>query len=334
MSQFIIARRGKSVYRGNKASEAPAANFHAGTYGPISRIVGIYQEPQRSAGLLSSISPIVLDGDGLRLHLESQQVAGIDAVLVAGTMGAIQLLSGGTYAELLRQRVEYWGSSGELFVGIGETSFARTMERLRVANELKIDGAVVLSPFFLRFSQSEVIDYFHAIAQEARAPIYFYDLPQRNGVALEVETVMRLAVRANIAGIKCAGDISHIRRLADVLRGGDFRILVAQATIIDILLRAGLRAHLDGIYCLAPNLVRKIRISADSQDWGRATKYTTQLNNLLNVILRYGVFPAMTALLNWRGVPGNFAPPPHRQLSEPMRAQLLAEPAVHAAFAV
>lgn len=272
-----------------------------------------------------------LHSEGLRAHLEDQQHAGIDGILAAGTMGAMQLLTNNTYERLVRQCADDW-KERELLVGVGDMSFARTMERLQIVNELDVDGVVVLPPFFLSYSQVDLYEYFVSIARNSRAPVFVYDLPQRTGVSLETETVVRLAEHANIAGIKCSGDLARTRRLCDALRGSEFRVIIAQSTMIDVLLRAGFKQHVDGIYCFAPRLVREIADAGARDDWELAAEKTRMFNDFLTVVVKYGVFPAMTTLLNWRGIPGDFAPRPHRPLTPEASERLLAESSVREVF--
>lgn len=269
---------------------------------------------------------------GLRAHLEHHAEAKIDGILVGGTMGAMPLLSERTYVQLIEQTAELWAGRGEILVGVSDMSFARTRARIALAGELAIDGVVALTPWFLPFTQGELVDYFRALANESSKPLYLYDLPQRTGVALEIETVVQLAEHPNIAGIKCSGELGQTRRLIDAVAGAPFRVVVAQAPLIDVLLRAGFSNQLDGVYCIVPRLVAGIRDDACRDDWEAAAEKTQRLNGLLGVLRKYGVFPALTALMNGQGIPGNFAPRPYRSLSPEAREQLLAEPAVERAL--
>ncbi|MEX2170931.1 MAG: dihydrodipicolinate synthase family protein [Pirellulales bacterium] len=273
-----------------------------------------------------------LDPNGLRAHFEDQARAGIHGVLVGGTMGAMPLLTWRTYEQLVRASADYWPVHGELLVGVSDLSFARTRERIQLVNELPIDGAVALAPYFLSYSQADLIQYFEALAAESRAPLFLYDLPQRTGIALTVETVLRLSEHPNIAGIKCSGDLSEARRLIDSLRGSDFRVIVAQAPLLDVLLRTGMNQHVDGVYCLVPQLTRRIAEAATRGDGETAAELTRRLCSLLLMLRKYGVFPAMTALLNTRGISGSFAPRPHQPLTSAVRESLLAEGAVRDAL--
>jgi 4-hydroxy-tetrahydrodipicolinate synthase len=268
---------------------------------------------------------------GLISHLEAQRSAKVNSILVGGSMGAMHLLTDATYQQLLRESAKNW-TTGLLLVGVGDVSYARTRGRLQFANELKVDGTVALSPFFMTFSQAELIAYFRAVADESRAPLYLYDLPQRTGVALQLETVLKLAEHPNIVGIKCSGDLSQVRRLRDALHGSEFKIIVSHPILIDVLMRAGFGDHLDGVYAIAPTLASRIAQAASVSDWEAASKATQLLNDLLVVIVKYGVFASMTTILNSLGIEGVFGPRPHRLLGTIESEQLLSEPAVRAAI--
>src|SRR5690242_20208437 len=101
--------------------------------------------------------------EGLRAHLDDQWRNGISGVLVAGTMGLLPLLTDETYQQLARESAQYSKQRGEIFVGAGDCSFARTKARIEFLNQLSIDAVVVLTPYFVQFTQAELIEYFQAL---------------------------------------------------------------------------------------------------------------------------------------------------------------------------
>src|SRR5262249_43001356 len=131
----------------------------------------------------------------------------------------------------------------------------------------------------------------------------------------------------NICGIKASGDFSWTRQFIDLAPSG-FRVIVAQAELIDVLLRQGVREHLDGVFSLAPGWVSRIAVAAQAGDWAQAAQAQSKLSKLRGILKQYEVFPSFTALLNARGIPGNFAPAPFRKLSDHQLRSLLAEPIV------
>lgn len=272
--------------------------------------------------------------DGLVRHLDEQRAGKIDGVLVAGTMGLMQLLRDSTYRDLVLHSSQHWKGHGELLVGVGDASYARTLERLHSVNEFPIDGVVALAPYFINFSQAELLDYYRALADASKAPLYLYDLPQRTRTHLEIDTVLKLAEHDNIRGIKCSGDMEQTRQLIRALNGSSFRVIVAQPLQFASLLHEGISEHLDGVYAVAPRLVGRIVDAAVDERWDWARHCMQRLTDLLGALQQYGVFPAMTAILNSQGIQGNFAPRPFHQLPGHIARRLKDEPAVVSAFRI
>jgi 4-hydroxy-tetrahydrodipicolinate synthase len=262
---------------------------------------------------------------GLQGHLDQQWNNGIAGVLAAGTMGLLPLLTDDTYRALVVRTVEFSRGRGEVLVGAGDCSFARTRDRIRLLNELKIDGVVVLAPYFIRFSQAELLDYFRALADVSKAPLYLYDLPQRTHSKIEIDTVLALARHPNIAGIKCSDEPSYARRIHAEL-GEPFRVVIAQPLLVDVFLKFGMNEHLDGLYAIAPQWVSAIGRHAERGEWDEAAEAQAKLTRLAALVARFGVFQTMTTLLNAQGVLGNFAPRPMTPLSPERREELLADP--------
>jgi 4-hydroxy-tetrahydrodipicolinate synthase len=269
----------------------------------------------------------LLHTEGLEAHLSDQWTGGMTGILVGGTMGAMQMLTRGTYRQLIENTIHFSEHLGEIMVGVGDTSYARTKERIQFLNEHRVDGVVVLSPFFMRFGQSELLDYFKSLAEISVNPLYLYDLPGLTGTKLDLETVQALAEVPNIKGIKCSGDVGITRQLIDNVPA-HFRVIVAQADLVDVLLHHGVEEHLDGVFSLAPFWVKSLQKAALAGEWHRAAKYQHKISALLRVLKKHGVFQAFSLILNARGIPGRFMPAPFRELSESETADVLRSPIV------
>lgn len=270
---------------------------------------------------------------GLRLHLEDQWQAGIDGVLLGGTMGLLQLLADDTWQALARQGAAACRGRGEVLVGVGDCSYDRTRERIRAVDGLPIDGVVVLAPYFIRFPADDLAVYYEALADLSARPLYLYDLPARTGVKLEPALVCRLARHPNIRGIKVSDDWSTTRQLAHALRESGapdtFRVIPAQPLLVDVLAREGADGNLDGLFALAPAWTRAIVAAVEAGDHARAADGQRRLVRLLDAVRApWQLFPACTALLNARGIPGSVAPRPMRPLDAAQREQLLAMPVI------
>ncbi len=263
--------------------------------------------------------------EGLEKEITDQLDAGIDGLLVAGTMGSMQLLTDETYAGVVRQSIEFMKRRGEVFVGAGDASLGRTLRRIEFLNTLPIDGIVVLAPYLAAPTQSELIDYYTTLADFSRSPLYLYDIPQLTRTKLEFNTVVTLAAHPNVRGIKCSDDPSYMRQLIDEL-GDSFRVIMAASLLIDVFLRHGFNEHLDGIFCLCPRQVVAIGRAAASEDWQAAAQIQQGINRTMRLLGRYGIWPAFTTLMNALGTPGYFRPRPYGRWSPAEIESFLSDP--------
>jgi dihydrodipicolinate synthase/N-acetylneuraminate lyase len=140
--------------------------------------------------------------------------------------------------------------------------------------------------------------------------------------------VLKLRQHANIAGIKCSGDVSQARMLADAVAGSRFRVIFAQPQLADVLFRSGYMEQLDGLYAIFPSWVKKMKTAVEAADWNSAHKLCQSLASVLAVLVAHDVMPAMTAILNARGIAGNFAPRPYHMLPPDKSHALLIDPAI------
>lgn len=262
--------------------------------------------------------------EGLAIQLQDQWNHGIDGILVAGTMGQMQLLTDEVYRRLVRRAVEMSTGKGEILVGAGDAGFARSRDRIEFINQFKVDGVAVLAPYFLSFSQNELVEYYSALADVAKAPIYLYDLPAITGTKLEIGTVATLAKHPNIRGVKASCNFDDTRQVIDAV-GGSFRVIVAQPNLVDVLLHHGIHEHLDGVWAIMPGWTVALAECAAKGDWAGAAEYQRQITAVRNLLPKYG-FAAFTNMMNARGIPGDFVPRPFARLDAARSEELLNEP--------
>jgi len=265
--------------------------------------------------------------EGMEAHLEDQWQAGIQGLLVAGSMGLMQLLTDRTYRQLIEHSVRISAGRGEIMIGVGDAGFMRTKERIETVNRYDVDGVVVVTPYLFKFKPEELVDYYRGLADVSRHPLYLYDLPSLTGVKLDFETVERVADHPNIHGIKASCEPDWTREL--LRRMGDrFRIIIAQPSIMDTLLKEGVYEHLDGIFSIAPAWTMELVRAANAGDWEGAAKHQQRMKRLLDLVRQRGVTPCCTAILNARGIPGRYGTAPFRQYDAAARDMVLAEPIV------
>lgn len=274
-----------------------------------------------------------LHASGLEAHIHDQITNDIDGLLVAGTMGAMQLLTEATYLDLVRSSIKFNQGKSELLVGVGDTSYVRTRDRIRMIDNLEFDGVVILSPFFFKFRQDELIQYFESLADESSKPVFLYDLPGTTGTKLEIPTVLKLLEHPNIRGIKCSDQFTATRPLLDTVLPPS-RVIVAQPLLVDVLLRSGVSEHLDGVFGLVPHWIKQMKQASQVQDWDQLASIQRDLSELLKVLLSLPV-PVLSAsleLLRLRGIPGDTVPAPMKCMTADQREEFKLIPIIQKAI--
>ncbi|MBR6481438.1 MAG: dihydrodipicolinate synthase family protein, partial [Thermoguttaceae bacterium] len=128
-----------------------------------------------------------------------------DGLFVAGSTGDMPFLSIDERVELLRAARKGLPDSVVLYGGIGDFALKDHYVNARRFAEVGVDAAVVMAPIiFFVINQSELYEYFRAIADNSPIPIVLYH-HMRVTTPIEPETVLRLADHPNIIGMKETG---------------------------------------------------------------------------------------------------------------------------------
>lgn len=153
--------------------------------------------------------------------LEVQVQGHTDAIIVCGTTGEPVTMSMEERTEVIRFTVEKIAHRIPVIAGTGANCTQTAVELSMKAQELGVDGLLVVTPFYNKATQEGLIEHYKTIAQSVKLPIIMYNVPSRTGCNILPETAARLADEVeNIVGIKeASGDISQIAKLAACVKG-------------------------------------------------------------------------------------------------------------------
>lgn len=153
--------------------------------------------------------------------LEAQVQGHTDAIIVCGTTGEPVTMSMEERTEVIRFTVEKIAHRIPVIAGTGANCTQTAVELSVKAQELGVDGLLVVTPFYNKATQEGLIEHYKMIAQSVDLPIIMYNVPSRTGCNILPETAARLADEVeNIVGIKeASGDISQIAKLAACVKG-------------------------------------------------------------------------------------------------------------------
>ena len=166
-----------------------------------------------------------IDLPAWRRLLQEQLDAGIRGVVVAGSTGEAAALFDAEYDALLRTAVEQVGGRIPVLAGTGQSNTAKTIKANRRAAALGADGALVVTPPYVRPTQAGLLAHYRAVADEGGLPVLLYNVPGRTGCDMAAETTATLSLHPNIVGIKEAVAAGERMQALLPLRRRDFAVL-------------------------------------------------------------------------------------------------------------
>jgi 4-hydroxy-tetrahydrodipicolinate synthase len=160
--------------------------------------------------------------------------AGVAGFVACGSTGEAAALDDGEQAAVLAT-VLAAAHGKPVLMGLAGNHLGRTRERLlRLADvregAAQAAGFLVPAPYYVRPSQSGLLQWFGTLADASPQPLVVYDIPYRTGVEMALPTLLALAAHPRVRAVKdCAGAPDKTRALiADgrlaVLAGNDGEI--------------------------------------------------------------------------------------------------------------
>lgn len=265
-----------------------------------------------------------LDEASLRKLLRHYAGQPIDGIILAGTTGESLTLDDEELRRLVEVSAATLDGARPLLLGLSGSDTRKMLKTLGTVASWPIDGYLITCPYYTRPSQEGMRQHFEALADKSARPILIYNIPYRTGVNLSNETLLRLAERPTIVGVKdCCGDAMQSFELIrskpegfSVLTGEDaqFRTMVAQGADGGIL--AAAHAQTAGF--------ARVRERLLAGDAAGALEVWRGMTDLVNLMFAE---PNPAAIKHWLWLEGLIASP---ELRLPMTA---ASPALAARLA-
>ena len=120
-----------------------------------------------------------------------------------------------------------------VIAGTGSNCTETALKHSLEAENLGVDGLLIVTPYYNKTSQEGIIKHYTYIADRVHIPIILYNVPSRTGVNIKPETYLELSKHPNICAVKEAnGDISSVAKTIslcgnnlDVYSGNDDQIV-------------------------------------------------------------------------------------------------------------
>lgn len=161
-----------------------------------------------------------LDFETFDLNLNAQLEAGVNGIILGGSLGEASVLSDEEKFSLLSHTLAFVKGKVPVLLNIAEGTTKRAIEAAKKAAELGANGLMLLPPMRYNASAEETLSFFGAIAESTELPIMIYNNPVDYKIEVTLDMFEVLTQYPNIQAIKeSTRDVSNVTRLIN--RFGD-----------------------------------------------------------------------------------------------------------------
>jgi len=187
--------------------------------------------------------------------IEFLSCAGVAGIAVLGTTGEFLHYDLSERVRLIALGVKR--SRVPILAGVGHSSLDGAIALAREAAEAGAAAALLMPPYFFRYSQEEVKAFYLRFAAELKdsIPILLYNIPFFT-TGMTCETALELLASGLFAGVKdSSGDFSYFERFQAARAEHPFTLLVGNDVIFTRARAAGADGVVSGVACAVPELM-------------------------------------------------------------------------------
>jgi 4-hydroxy-tetrahydrodipicolinate synthase len=250
------------------------------------------------------VSPIDADGrvrESVLARLVGDLIAaGVHGLTPLGSTGEFAYLNTEQRTAIVRTTIEAAAGRVPVVAGVAATSTADAVAQARRYNELGADGILAILESYFPLKDTQVEDYFRAIADAVDVPVVLYTNPQFQRTDLSLDVIARLAAHPRIRYIKDAS--TNTGRLLSIMNRCDgLKVFSASAHIPACVMLIGGVGWMAGPACIIPRQSVKLYELCRAGRWPEAMDLQRELWRINEVFARFNLAACIKAALQLQG---------------------------------
>lgn len=271
-----------------------------GAYAPI-------PTPLDDGGLLD---PVALDR-----HLGFLAEEGLDGALILGTNGEFPSFDVSERLALAEAAARF-AHGLSLMLGVGSSALPEVVQLVQAARHFGYQAVLLPPPFYYRSAPIKgLIAFFQTVLDTAEVPVLLYHIPQVTGIEISNAILDGVIGHPRFGGVKdSSGKIGDIDRFTAMLDGRSY--MVGHDRLLATARAAGGSGSITASASVVPALVAAAQRDPERQP---------ELDTVRDLLEKYGLGPAVKALLREKGFGDYRTRPPLLDLDEESATNLVAE---------
>lgn len=209
------------------------------------------------SGVIPALTTKFTNNDTLDLplfekNLNAQIAAGVNGIIVGGTLGEASTLTTEEKETLIKFAVEKCAGKIPVILNIAEGSTSAALEQAVFAKQWGAKGLMALPPMRYKTDHRETVTYFKTIAGSTDLPIMIYNNPVDYKTDVTLDMFAELVECKNIEAVKeSTRDVTNVTRLKNRF-GNRLKILCGVDTLAMEELLLGADGLVAGLVCAFP----------------------------------------------------------------------------------
>ncbi|HEY6955012.1 MAG TPA: dihydrodipicolinate synthase family protein [Flavisolibacter sp.] len=172
-----------------------------------------------------------IDLELFKMNILAQMEAGIDGIVLGGSLGEASTLLDVEKDDLLEQAKEVVKDRIPIVLNIAEQSTRQAVNAARNAEKNGADGLMVLPPMRYKADEHETLEFFKSVAVSTSLPIMIYNNPHDYKIEVTLDMFEELAKFPCVQAIKeSTRDVCNVTRLKNRFKNR-FKILCGVDTL-------------------------------------------------------------------------------------------------------
>lgn len=185
---------------------------------------------------------------------------GVSGIFPLGSNGEFHVLDANEKLQLTKAVIDHVNKRVPVYVGTGACATKETIYLSQQAEAMGADALSVITPYFLKPTDEELIQHYTTVAKHVKIPIILYNIPKATGINLSTKVLKELTNVENIRGIKdSSGDLDNLKGYLEAVEGTQVNVLVGS----DSKILAGYQLGATGAIAGTSNLITDILVGLD-----------------------------------------------------------------------
>lgn len=250
-----------------------------------------------------------LDEKGLRALIDRLITEGAEGLYLTGSTGEGFLMNQEERKKVVEITMDENKGRLPVIVHVGAISTKLSLELTHHASEFKADAISSVPPFYYRFGEAEVIEYYRELAAATDLPMIVYNIPLAGEMGYD--TIVKLAKLPNVAGVKYTASTHYEMTMLKKDLGEDFMVYSGS----DEMALSGLMAGADGLIGSTYNAIGDTVLALDKAFHGGDLELSKEIMDemVLTIMkmLSYGSLMSLLKAINrWLGSDAGYSRAP------------------------